>query len=104
MTFGFNWATGMDLNMGYLSMPLDDLAKEVTTIITQWGLYEHQVLPQGVMPATDIFQHRMCSLFADMENPPRVYIDDSLTTTKGSLDEHILLLDKIMSQLEHAGM
>ena len=56
---GFKVATGLDLNMGYLSMPLDELSKMILTIIMPFGLFECQVFPQGIKPATDIFQGQM---------------------------------------------
>ena len=52
----FNFATDLDLNMGYLSMPLQGPSKTTLTIIMPFGLFECQVLPQGVKPATDIVQ------------------------------------------------
>jgi hypothetical protein len=58
----FQYATTIDLNMGYYSMPLDDEAKILCVISLPWGLYQYQVLPQGIKPATDIFQQRMNAL------------------------------------------
>jgi hypothetical protein len=52
----FQYATTIDLNMGYYSMPLNEEAKRLCIISLPWGLYQYQVLPQGVKPATDIFQ------------------------------------------------
>ena len=40
---GFNFTTGLDLNMGYLSMPLDGPSKAILTIIMPFGLLECQV-------------------------------------------------------------
>ena len=51
----FNFMTGLDLNMGLLSMTLDEWSKMILTITIPFGLFECQVLPQGVKQATDIF-------------------------------------------------
>ena len=53
---GFMYASSLDLNMGYPSIPLNDKAKSILTIITPFGAYECLTLPMGVMPASDIFQ------------------------------------------------
>ena len=42
----------------YLSIPLDDAARKLLTIVFPFGYFECLVLPQGVKPATDIFQAR----------------------------------------------
>jgi len=59
----FQYATTIDLNMGYYSMPLDEEAKKLCIISLPWGLYQYQVLPQGIKPATDIYQARMNALY-----------------------------------------
>ncbi len=63
---GFLYATSIDLNMGYTSIPLNDEARKILTIIMPFGAYECLTLPMGVMPASDLFQARMVHLFAEM--------------------------------------
>ena len=41
MSSGFDWGPMMDLNMGYMAVPLDKNEKNVLTVITPWGLYEN---------------------------------------------------------------
>ena len=53
---GFTFASSLDLNMGYPSIPLDKETRSILTIITPFGAYECFTLPMGVMPASDIFQ------------------------------------------------
>jgi hypothetical protein len=60
---GFIFASTIDLNMGYLSIPLTAKTKELLTIVTQFGFFECCVLPMGVRLATDIFQSRMVGIF-----------------------------------------
>ena len=72
----FNFATGLDLNMGYLSLPLDELSKVILMIIMPFRLFECQVLPQEVKPATDIFQGQINSLFSHLKrNASKIYLD-----------------------------
>jgi hypothetical protein len=74
---GFEFASVVDLNMGYLSIPLTDESKALLTIVTMFGFFECCVLPMGVKPGTDIFQSRMVGVFQPMrENRPKPYIGD----------------------------
>ena len=59
----FHYGTVLDLNMGYLSLPLDEPSKVIITSIMPFWLFECQVLPQGVKPASDIFQGQTTLLF-----------------------------------------
>jgi hypothetical protein len=52
---GFLFASTIDLNMGYLSIPLTQETQMLLTIITPFGFFECCVLPMGIKPATDIF-------------------------------------------------
>ena len=52
---GFEFASVVDLNMGYLSIPLTESSKNLFTIVFPFGYFECQVLPQGAKPATDFF-------------------------------------------------
>ena len=76
---GFLFATSLDLNMGYLSIPVNEVTRTILTIVMPFGAYECLTLPMGVMPATDLFQARMVHVFADMEDRrPYAYIDNIL--------------------------
>jgi hypothetical protein len=75
---GFIFASVIDLNMGYLSIPLTKETREILTIVTTFGFFECCVLPMGIKPATDIFQSRMVGIFQPMtKNKPNPYIDDT---------------------------
>ena len=72
---GFVFASVVNLNMGYLSIPLNDAARKLLTIIFPFGYFECLVLPQGVNPAADTFQARMVGIFASMQmNRPCPYL------------------------------
>jgi hypothetical protein len=83
---GFTWATSLNLNMSYLHIRLSQASQELLTIVMPFGFYSCTVLPMEVMPATDIFQSRMVSIFADMgpEKPiPHINdIEPKCTTVK----------------------
>jgi hypothetical protein len=91
--------------MGYPSIPLDEEAQNILTIITPFGAYECLTLPMGVMPASDIFQARMVDLFANMgKNRPYPYINDILHFKGDTFEEHIEILCEILKLLTKMGM
>ncbi len=97
---GFTYASSLDLSMGYPSIPLDEEARRILTIITPFGAYEWLTLPMGVMPALDIFQAWMVNLFTRMgKNRPYPYIDNILHFKGDTSEEHIEILCIILKLL-----
>jgi hypothetical protein len=64
---GFQFATSLDLNMGYYHIELDPDAKKLCTIILPFGKYEYQQLPMGLCNSPDIFQEKMSKLMCGLE-------------------------------------
>jgi RNase H-like domain found in reverse transcriptase/Reverse transcriptase (RNA-dependent DNA polymerase)/Integrase zinc binding domain/Retroviral aspartyl protease len=100
---GFQYATSLDLNMGYYHIELSAQSKELCTIVLPWGKYEYQRLPMGLCNSPDIFQEKMSILMADLEYV-RAYIDDLLILTRGSFLDHLQKLHIVLSRLEKAGL
>ena len=100
---GFQYATSLDLNMGYYHVELSPNAKKLCTLVFPWGKYEMQRLPMGLSNSPDIFQEKMSSLFADLEYI-RTYIDDLLVLTKGSYLDHLEKLDVVLQRLKDTGL
>ena len=74
--FGLVCAPNLDMNMGYMSMPLDKYSRSIFTLIMPFGLFECLVLPQGISLTMDIYQGWISSLFTNMEpNDPKKYLD-----------------------------
>jgi hypothetical protein len=68
-----------------------------------FGFYKCTKLPMEVMPATDIFQSRMVSVFADMgPDKPVPYIDGILISAGKTFKEHLLLLEETLMHLRNA--
>ena len=61
------------------------------------------MLPMGLVIASDIFQAKMGTLFAYMENI-LVYIDDTLMIGTNTFEEHIKMVHKVLKMLEDHGM
>jgi hypothetical protein len=100
---GFTYATALDLNMGYYTIKLDPDASKICTIILPWGKYSYLRLPMGVACSPDIFQARMSELMATLEFV-RTYLDDILCISKGSLEDHLNKLRRVLIRLRDAGL
>ena len=100
---GFQWATSLDLNMGYYHIELHPDSKKLCTIVLPWGKYEYNKLPMGLNNSPDIFQEKMNELFIDLEYV-RTYIDDLLVITKGSFENHLKDVHKVLCRMQEAGL
>ena len=100
---GFQYATSLDLNMGYYHIELSPDSKRLCTIVLPWGKYEYQRLPMGLCNSPDIFQEKMFNLVGELEYV-RAYIDDLLVFTKGTIEDHFEKLGEVLSRLRQAGL
>ena len=89
--YGSQYATSLDLNMGYYHIRLSEQDSNLCTIILSWGKYRYKRLPMGVSNSLDIFQDKMNEMFRRMEFI-QAYIDDLLIITKSDWSDH---LDKL---------
>ena len=100
---GFQYATALDLNMGYYHVQLDPASSTMCSIVTPWGKYEYVRLPMGLANSPDIFQENMTTLFRDLEYV-RAYIDDLLIISKGDWKDHLEKIEKVLQKLTAAGL
>ena len=56
---GFQFATSLDLNMGYYCIHHRKKASNICIIILQWGKYQYKRLPMGVSNSPYILQEKM---------------------------------------------
>jgi hypothetical protein len=80
---GFQYATSLDLNMGYYHIELSPNSKKLCTLVTPFGKYEMQKLPMGLCNSPDIFQEKVSILMEGLEFVC-AYIDDLLVLSKGN--------------------
>jgi hypothetical protein len=97
------YATTINLNMGYYSMPLSEQSKRLCIICLPWGLYQYNVLLQGFKPATDIFQQRMGELFYDLSTTDS-FMDDIIVLGYGTFQMHLANVIEVLTQLRSVGM
>lgn len=100
---GFQFATSLDLNMGYYHIELNPDSKKLCTIVLPFGKFEYQRLPMGLCNSPDIFQEKMSELM-DGLNFVRAYIDDLLAITNGTFEDHLEKLELIFKRLRQAGL
>jgi hypothetical protein len=55
----------------------------------------------GIKCSPDIFQQVMNDLIGDIANV-QVYLDDILIISNGSFEEHLTLMEKVLSRLQEA--
>ena len=99
---GFQWATAIDLSMGYYHIPLDEYSQGLCGTVMPWGIYQYTKLPMGISEAPDIFQSIMMRLLGDLDWV-HVYMDDILITSNGTYEDHLEKITTVLKRLEEAG-
>jgi len=100
---GFQWATSLDLNMGYCHICLDPASKQLCTVVLPFGKHEHQAIPMGLCNSPDIFQEKMSDLMDGLAFV-RTCIDDLLCLTRGTFSDHLEKLELVLRRLQRAGL
>jgi Reverse transcriptase (RNA-dependent DNA polymerase) len=62
-----------------------------------------QCLPMGLCNSPDIFQEKMAELMDGLDDV-RAYIDDCLIISKGTYEDHLADVDKVLQRLKDAGL
>ena len=79
------------------------MAKKICTIVLPWGFYQYNMLPMGIIVATEIFQARTSELLGDL---PYVimFLDDILIIGNGSFDDRLEQVENVLKRLLKAEM
>lgn len=93
--------THIDLSDAYYQIPLDEESKKLTTINTHRGLYQFNVLSQGVKPAAGIFQQVMDSMLSGTKGTA-AYLDDIIIGGKSEA-ECLERTREVLKRLENYG-
>lgn len=92
----------LDLSFAYQQLPLDTESEQYLVVNTHKGLYKYHRLAYGVSTAPAIFQKTMDQILHGITNVV-CFLDDILVTAP-TMEEHIAVLDKVMSRLEDCGV
>ena len=60
-------------------------------------------MPMGLKISADVFQRELSMIFQNMPYV-LVYIDDILVITKGSYEQHLQAVEKVLFKLREVGM
>ena len=97
---GYRYFTKLDLTMQYYALELDDVSKDLCTIITPFGKYRYCRLPMGLKISPDVAQSIMEDILGDLD--VEVYIDDIAIFSK-NYDEHMDKVNIVLQRLEATG-
>jgi len=100
---GFQWATSLDLNMGYYHIHLNPASKQLCTVVLLLSKCECQAIPMGLYNSPDIFQEKMSELM-DGSAFVRTCIDDLLCLTRGTFSDHLEKLKLVLRRPQRAGL
>ena len=101
---GFVFASVIDHNMRYLSIPLTEPTQKLLTIVATFGFFKCFVLLMGIKPVIDIFQMRMIGIFKPLEkHKQKPYIDGIFNGRWETFDKHLLILKKFFQTSRNAG-
>ena len=95
---GYKFLTKLDISMQYYTFELSEQAKDLCVIATPFGLYRYNRLPMGLSISPDAAQEIMERVLAAVKDI-EIYIDD-IACFSNSWDEHVALLDKVLTILE----
>ena len=79
---GAKYLTKIDLNKGFLQIPVNPKDQPKTAFQTPWGKYEFTRMPFGLMNAPATFQRSMNLVLQGLDQFSIRYIDDIVTHTK----------------------
>ena len=92
----------IDLTNAFLQIPLAPDSKELTTIHTLWGLYQHNYLPFGLSASPGLFQQTLDNIISHLRGV-RSYQDDIIVHGSTQL-EHDQNLLHLLQALKHANV
>ena len=100
---GFQYATSLDLNMGYYTVRISPATQDMATIVTESWKFKYNCLPMGMCVSGNIFQAKVEKLLGDVKGV-KTYIDDILVLGKDRFENHIEHPRIIFGRLRAAGL
>ena len=56
---GLKFSTTLDINIGYYTIHIDTKSKDITTIVTEFGKFQYNVLLMVMLVSVDILQAKV---------------------------------------------
>lgn len=101
------WRTRLDMENGYHQIKLSDSASKILQFVTPWNsVYKPLVLTQGHKCSMAIFVQAIRGVLAPFINQGQVilYVDDVFVVSSGSFDDHIEILEQVLSRIREYGL
>ena len=95
---GYNFFSKFDLKSGFWQIPIKEEDKHKTAFVTPDGLFEWNVLPQGLKNSPPSFQRVMVDILSSCRPFTLIYIDDIVIYSK-SFQEHLNHVNQVFSIL-----
>ena len=95
---GYRYFSKLDMKSGFWQIPIKEEDKHKTVFVTPNGLYEWNVLAQGLKNSPPSFQRVMSDVLSDCREFALVYIDDIVVFSR-TFEEHLDHLNKILFNL-----
>ncbi|CAF2678618.1 unnamed protein product [Rotaria sp. Silwood2] len=92
---GYKFFSKLDMKSGFWQIPIKEEDKHKTTFITVDGLYEWNVLAQGLKNSPPSFQRVMADILSSCRQFSLVYIDDIVVFSR-SFEEHLNHLQQLL--------
>jgi hypothetical protein len=93
------WYSSLDLSKGYHQIKLDDETSWKCGFVTEDKVYQFRYLPFGLKNATAIFMRAMAKVLYGLEEGVLAYVDDVLIYTKGTFNEHLEMVRKVLGRM-----
>ena len=97
---GMRYFSKLDLLKGFNQIPVDKKSRELMAVSTPVGLYQPTVMPFGVKNAPGSFQREMRRVLSGRLNKGVFVFIDDIIVYSSTVDEHIDLVDWVLSRLE----
>jgi hypothetical protein len=101
---GNRYFTSLDLACGFWQIELDEESRPKAAFNTIYGQYRFRRLPFGLATAPGTFQKVMNAVLSGLNwIHCMVYVDDIIIFSR-TMEEHITLLDKVLSRVSQANL
>ena len=97
------YLTKIDLNKGFLQIPVRDEDQQKTAFQTPWGKFEFLRMPFGLMNAPSTFQRAMNRVLEGLEKFSSGYIDDIVVYSR-EWKEHVEQVREVLDNLRQFGL
>ena len=95
---GYKYFSKLDMKSGFWQIPIKEEDKYKTAFITTDGLYEWNVLAQGLRNSPPSFQRVMVHILSPCRQSALAYIDDIVVYSR-SFEEHLQHISQLLSIL-----